>query len=107
MSKYIDEDKLWEGYQTDLCNYIACGECPFKERNGQCRIEQWVESQPTADVRENVYGKWIPKGEIDVDNNRYFVCSNCQHGDTHAVGVEVPFCWYCGAKMEEEEDNND
>lgn len=54
---------------------------------------------PAADVRENKHGEWIPMGDVDQDNNQLFMCSNCCSGDLHAVTVEVPFCWKCGAKM--------
>ena len=58
-------------------------------------IGKYVE--PTADVR--VKGEWIPIGEPDKDNNQQVECSNCHAGDLHAVGVEVPYCWKCGADM--------
>ena len=49
-------------------------------------------------------GKWIQDGRVDDDGNIYFYCSNCKRGDTHAKGQKVPYCWWCGARMEVEND---
>ena len=59
--------------------------------------------QPTVDAVPVVYGKWKKKTDYDDDNNAYFECSNCHHGDKHAKGVVVPFCWFCGASMKKGE----
>ena len=29
----------------------------------------------------------------------------CGCGETHSVSCEVPYCWKCGAKMDEEVDD--
>ena len=54
-------------------------------------------------------GEWIeeavPVGLVGRGNGQYR-CSNCQHGDVHAKTQEVPFCWYCGAKMDGGSDND-
>ena len=59
----------------------------------------FLKDLPTADVRENVHGKWIPISDIDKDRNQLFECDNCHHTDLHAYNIEVPFCWNCGADM--------
>ena len=46
-------------------------------------------------------GKWIPIGDVDSDNNQLYECNQCHKSDLHAVNVDVPYCWYCGAKMED------
>ena len=56
----------------------------------------------SVEFRKVVKGEWIPIGEPDKDNNQQVECSNCHAGDLHAVGVEVPYCWRCGARMGEE-----
>jgi len=49
-------------------------------------------------------GKWILSGLQSIEKmengNYYYYCSNCLHVDAHAKTQEVPYCWYCGAKME-------
>jgi len=86
MSRYIDADLLLSTlnenkipYDSDI-NYFIC-------------------HAPTADVQPVVRGEWIPIGEVDKDNNQQVECSHCHAGDLHAVGVEVPYCWRCGARM--------
>ena len=52
-------------------------------------------------------GRWILNGTTDCDGNNNYICSNCSHGDTHAKGQKVPFCWWCGARMEAENADSD
>lgn len=48
-------------------------------------------------------GEWErckKQNKADIDNgNAMYECSNCRHADLHAETQEVPYCWYCGAKM--------
>lgn len=46
-------------------------------------------------------GHWILKKD---DEYEYCICSNCKHenGDNWANGSVIPYCWYCGARMESE-----
>lgn len=65
-----------------------------------------IEHAPTIEP-ERKNGHWIlsdyqVKEDTDNGNYRYY-CSNCSHADIHARTVDVPYCWYCGAKMEEGE----
>ena len=69
------------------------------------RVEQLIEhyflnSRPKA--------KWILtsfQNEEDTYYDNYnYECSNCKSYDVHAKGLHVPYCWYCGAEME---DNNE
>ena len=62
-------------------------------------VLECIDNVPTADVKPVVRGEWIPIGEPDKDNNQQVECSHCHAGDLHAVGVEVPYCWKCGADM--------
>lgn len=56
------------------------------------------------------YGHWImlhKTHNVDEDNDYDWRCSECNHVDCHNINVEVPFCWYCGAKMDFEEVNDE
>lgn len=55
-------------------------------------------------VKEERRGRWIYRGEADMDQNVYANCSFCGAGETHAVSMigKVPYCWECGAYMREE-----
>lgn len=52
-------------------------------------------------------GRWILshiQRQEDVDASNYlYYCSNCNHADIHSGTIEVPYCWYCGARMVAEE----
>lgn len=55
-------------------------------------------------------GEWIMSDYQrveDTDNDNYlYTCSVCGHRDVHARTQEVPYCWWCGAKMEGVENEN-
>lgn len=52
---------------------------------------------------EPKHGHWIDEGLVDGNQNRYCRCSECGKGDTQAISQRVPYCWWCGAKMDEPE----
>ena len=56
---------------------------------------------------EPVHGEWIlsdVQRKEDTDNDNYwYVCSECGHSDLHSKSQEVPYCWWCGARMVGEE----
>lgn len=82
MSRYIDADLLQED---------------FKEDHGGKR-SLMIDTQPTADVRENITAhKVIGGGEHD-GATCWFECSNC-HG---TVDIEDEYCKHCGAVLEYE-----
>jgi hypothetical protein len=48
-------------------------------------------------------GRWIDEGDAG-NGNRYCHCSECGKGDEQAKTQVVPYCWWCGAKMQEVEE---
>lgn len=62
-------------------------------------IRNFVRNFPPVTLKQKI-GHWIPMGLVDANGNRNYECSECHHGDTHAKTQIVPYCWYCGAKME-------
>ena len=62
-------------------------------------------AQATSEVR---YGHWIERTKVYpalfTDSTYIYECSNCGYMDTHGANVEVPYCWHCGAKMDEVRD---
>ena len=91
MPKYIKAvdaaDKFSEISGTPLCELVDI----------MCAIH-------AADVAEVVHGRWIDSGENDADGNGKFRCSVCGSQDRHVRDIEVPHCWFCGAKMDLEAD---
>ena len=82
--RYVDADKLQE---------------EFKELHGGKR-SLLIDTEPTADVRENIKGEWIRR------DSRYvgwisFNCSVC--GETLELDRETSsdfkYCPFCGADM--------
>ena len=76
-------------------------ECDEREES----IEERIERLPSADVQPVRHGHWIlqeNQNQDDVNNGNYlYICSNCKHSDIHARTVDVPYCWHCGALMDE------
>ena len=69
-------------------------------------FENAIDEQPTIEPKQ---GKWIMsdiQNKADTDNGNYqYICSECGHGDIHAKTQEVPYCWWCGAKMKGADDD--
>ena len=54
--------------------------------------------------KENtIHAHWIDKDKDCEDwHIHQHECSKCGMGDQHNPNVNVPYCWFCGAKMDEE-----
>lgn len=59
-----------------------------------------LEEVPSADRPHGEWIMWENQRDEDVANGNYlYSCSNCGHADVHAKTQSVPYCWYCGARM--------
>ncbi len=69
------------------------------------RVDTWVDLVPTADVRENVHGKWLViEDELWEGGGRY-ECSVCGYGFAFGAFHEMDeqhYCPNCGATMDGE-----
>ena len=97
MPRHIDADALIE--EIDNTKTSSIGEAITLSY-----VRDFIIGAPTADVRENVRGKWLRKFESHrwVNNT----CSNCGWAkivDIH-VSLDYNYCPYCGADMRGEED---
>lgn len=85
MSRYIDADKLQQVY---------------KEIHGGKR-SLLIDTQPTADVRENVKAHWI---DMKSTGDNRFMCSRCKWKEKVPTIMGEPIVWdycpSCGAQME-------
>lgn len=43
----------------------------------RCRMIQSLDSIPSADVRENIHGKWERMSDLPEDKDDRYKCSNC------------------------------
>lgn len=75
---------------------------------GADSMQRLIDAAPTIDAKPVKKGIWLRDSEpyAGPDEHgcmRYF-CSKCDCCDEHKVGIKVPYCWNCGAEMEDEED---
>lgn len=65
------------------------------------RVEQLIEHYFSARPK----AKWIfscyQDEEANVNGCYQYECSNCGYGETFVKNFHVPYCWHCGAKMDE------
>ena len=78
MSRYIDADAL---FMDVIHRYDYCDD-----------FIEMIEAMPTADVRENVHGEWIPCGGS-------FRCSECASMPEFKDIRRLHFCPNCGAEI--------
>ena len=101
--RLIDADELKQRIAFRM--WDVDDDCPHDE--GTIRIsEDWaidalVDKQPTVEAVPVVHGHWIDTGKSDDAGNSFYMCSVCGCGENHYPIVEVPYCWKCGAKMDE------
>ena len=72
--------------------------------SSKAEAEKGLRDLAAEDVVPAAKGKWKRISPPDNDGNAIYRCSKCQHQDIHAIGCEVPYCWYCGERMEGEQD---
>lgn len=61
--RLIDADALKKKIITTLCDFIACGNCPFYE--GTCLVGDWIDDAPTIDAVPQEEVVEIKKNYID------------------------------------------
>ena len=102
MKNYIERDEA-------LSFPYANGKYDHKNANehfifGCESYREWLENLPTADVRENVHGKWI---KLDMYKGmEQYKCSACGQSCYVPECMGEPmylFCPDCGALMQEDE----
>ena len=98
MSRYIDADKVLDKMRDTFDMQDLYLPIHLKELI--------IDDIPTADVRENVHGKWL-YGESEEGNDGYF-CNMCGnfvpwiYADFDISFIkEFNFCPKCGAEMRE------
>ena len=71
-----------------------------------------IEGRPSVDAEPVRHGHWMKRSKVypglPYDHTYHYECSNCGWMDAAGEDVEVPYCWHCGAKMDERrEDETD
>ena len=91
MARLIDADDVAENLMNS--NWFDCDDIYV--------ALQAVKLTDTIDPESlRLKAHWIYAGGIDEDGNLVCWCSRCEHGDRHSPKITVPYCWFCGAKME-------
>lgn len=104
MARYIDADDLsrrmyHEAFEVDSDMQKWDSGCWIRFK----LFEEIMKKQPTADVRENVHGEWIPTGQYS-HSYKCSVCGRTLFNITDGVknvSKNYPFC-HCGADMKGE-----
>ena len=82
-----------------MCNTKRCDDCDLCYAQGNMgEQKEWLRMGIEA-LENQKTGHWIELGCVGNDNYD-FRCSECHHTDTQSKTVKVNYCWYCGAKME-------
>lgn len=111
MAEYIEREKILDAISEQRRFYLheRDGEMDMEKLyllwgsdNALTTMEDIMSDIPAADVAPVVHGRWIDEGTRDEDGNGQYTCSNCDHHDNHLPGIDVPFCWHCGARMDGE-----
>lgn len=61
-----------------------------------------ISTAPAVDARIIRHAKWIE--QTNPYTGRYFTCSNCGKDENHHTAIKGKFCWYCGVKMDMEDE---
>lgn len=83
---------------------VACAAIGFVIFIGCFACSEVREARIQRGVCKKVkHAHWISSKNFDGYGNRLYMCSNCRNGDYHSDEKEVPYCWSCGSRMDEEE----
>ena len=85
MSRYIDADHLIERATNPY------GDCWASTGESTSDFVDYINEEPTAEVKPIVYGKWKRN-----DVSLVYKCSVCKHA---RVSFPYPYCPMCGAEM--------
>lgn len=102
--RYIDAESLEESVNNWLYN-INTYYHPHSKRTTIpiSEVFDLIKTEPTADVRENVMGKWIKHPEKkNIYGGKIVECSNCHTEYVVQYIEDELFCRNCGARMVEE-----
>lgn len=99
MEKYINADAL----QQKMTQLRLEQSGDMDKINLIWQVQDMILQAPTADVQEVVHAHWIDTSPPPVDEGRLpewfeYTCSACKKSRVIAM---TPYCYMCGAKMDE------
>ena len=97
MLRYIDAEDINNNFRGELCKGIDCDSCKFHHGSYFCKLADYINNYPIADVAPVIHGHWIYQGL-----SPYNCFSRCSCCDVVFDGYEtLEYCPKCGAKMDE------
>ena len=74
MSDLISRQEALKTYQNIVCKGICCADCRAVDRDGNCVVEDWIESLPSAQ-------QWISCNERlpKEEKNKYWICTDTEY----------------------------
>ena len=123
MSDLINGREMLNRYQEDLCYDIACKDCSMSTEEGGCRVEEWIDTFPSADIphsddwekySDKLWKNAYERGKADRPQGKWIKrygcinCSVCKHSNWSACFEDTVksfnYCPNCGAKMKGADD---
>ena len=102
MSRIMQDDLISRQAAIDAMAELQGKAATKAELKGISKAWKKIKNLPPAqDAVPVMHGHWIETGESDDAGNKYYSCSCCHAGENHHPKVMVPYCWKCGAKMDE------
>ena len=112
VKEYIEREALISEFKR-----LKLGENSFIERVFADGVYAIIEQFPAADVAPVQHGRWtfgkdLPDSFGSMNKNKYHLyCSECRHqafnnsdDNDCDFDMDTPFCPWCGAKMDKEEE---
>lgn len=99
MAEYIDRDALAKRFEA-----MGLGEHGLVERIFADGVYSVISAFPASDVAPVRHGRWVNRDE-------HIYCSECKAekptyaGEFKLADREVRFCYFCGAKMDRDDNN--
>lgn len=99
MYKPLADSTLMSMTKKEIIEQLRTAEHNFKAMEET--VNQQAENFIKLLAEEHKHGHWVQVSDWDKNGQAHFDCSVCGAGDVHADDAEVPYCWHCGAVMDE------
>lgn len=99
--KLIDADALYQQFMDKMFELVASTNTENISAEALSLLcgAYLIRNAPLAVMLR--HGKWLKLSGPDKDDNVQYICSICSAGDISAANQNVPYCWHCGAEMED------
>ena len=95
----IDENKLLKDLDLYI-NRSSPDEFTVRTELSVGEIRSLIKKQNKIPPVYERHGKWICIGTHPRNDDVFYQCSICSNIDSAIKGFNIPYCCYCGSKME-------